>query len=56
MKTNRYLRRMCFVFDKKQLNSLLSITGGSNFVPAKNGEKNHRSWYYQDESLLPIYH
>ena len=36
---NRYSRRMCFIFDKKQLDSLSSITGGSNFVSALNGEK-----------------
>ena len=58
-KKNRYSRRMCFIFDKKQLDSLSSITGGSNFVSALNNEKTninskktmlkHRSQYYQYE-------
>ena len=30
---------MCFIFDKKQLDSLSSITGDSNFVSALNDEK-----------------
>ena len=40
-KKKRYSRRKCFFFfDKKQLDSLSCITGGSNFVlVALNGEK-----------------
>ena len=39
-KKKRYSRRKYFIFDKKQLDSLSSITGGSNFVlVALNGEK-----------------
>ena len=56
-KKNKYSRRMCFIFDKKQLDSLSSITGGNNFVSALNSEKKninlkknnilkHRSQYY----------
>ena len=38
-KKNRYSRRMCFIFDKEQLDMLSSITGSSNFVSGLNGEK-----------------
>ena len=38
-KKGRYSKRMCFIFDKKQLDSLSPITGGSNFVSALNGNK-----------------
>ena len=39
-KKKRYSRRKYFIFDKKQLDSLSSITGGSYFVlVALNGEK-----------------
>ena len=38
-KKNKYSKRICFIFDKKQLDILSSITGGSNFVSALNGEK-----------------
>ena len=30
---------MCLIFDKEQLDTLSSITGGSNFVSAVNDEK-----------------
>ena len=63
-KKNRYSRTQCFIFDKKQLDSLSSITGGSNFVSALNSEKRninskktipkHRSQYYQYEWHLAI--
>ena len=38
-KKNRYSRRIYFISDKKQLDSLPSINGGSNFVSVLNGEK-----------------
>ena len=39
-KKKRNSRRKCFIFDKKQFDSLSSITGGSKFVlVALNGEK-----------------
>ena len=38
-KKNRYSSRMCVIIGKKQLDSLSSLTGGSNFVSALNGEK-----------------
>ena len=41
-KKNRYsrrMRRMCFIIDKKQLDSQSSIIGGSNFVSALKKKK-----------------
>ena len=38
-KKGRYSKRMCFIFDKKQLDSLSPITGGSYFVSTLNGNK-----------------
>ena len=32
-------KRICFIFDKEQLDTLTSITGDSNFVSALSGEK-----------------
>ena len=50
-KKNRYSRTQCFIFEKKQLDSLSSITGGSNFVSALNSEKrniNSKKKQYQN--------
>ena len=38
-KNNWYSRRMCFLFDTKQFDSLSFITGGGSFVLALTGEK-----------------
>ena len=50
-KKNRYSKRMCFTFDKKQLDPLPSITDGSNFVSALNSEKrNINSYIYKKKT------
>ena len=38
---------MCFIIDKKQLDSLSSITGGSNFVSALNKKKKKRKKFFK---------
>ena len=65
-KKNRYSRIMFYFWQKKQLDSLSSITGGSSFVWELNSEERninsktkkiipkHRSQYYQYEWHLAI--
>ena len=39
IKTNRQSRQIDIIFDKNQLDFMLSIVSGSNFVSALNDEK-----------------
>ena len=39
------MRRMCFIIDKKQLDSQSSIIGGSNFVSALKLKKKKKKFF-----------